>query len=113
MRVVGRLALASLQRLWSRVGREQQKRSADFGMSRVPSAQLHDVEEQEAAPRPCDLQEILPRLQDSHASQRDEIVGNPPGEREIRSVAQLVEHRSPKPGVAGSSPASPAIEASC
>ncbi len=27
----------------------------------------------------------------------------------IRRVAQLVEHRSPKPGVAGSSPASPAI----
>ncbi len=27
------LALASLPRLWSRVGREQQKRSADFGMS--------------------------------------------------------------------------------
>src|SRR6202022_517651 len=26
-----------------------------------------------------------------------------------RSVAQLVEHRSPKPGVAGSSPATPAI----
>jgi hypothetical protein len=26
----------------------------------------------------------------------------------IRSVAQLVEHRSPKPGVAGSSPATPA-----
>jgi hypothetical protein len=25
-----------------------------------------------------------------------------------RSVAQLVEHRSPKPGVAGSSPATPA-----
>ena len=27
---------------------------------------------------------------------------------EIRSVAQLVEHRSPKPGVAGSIPATPA-----
>ena len=27
-----------------------------------------------------------------------------------RSVAQLVEHRSPKPGVAGSSPATPASE---
>ena len=27
----------------------------------------------------------------------------------IRSVAQLVEHRSPKPGVAGSIPATPAI----
>ena len=27
----------------------------------------------------------------------------------IRRVAQLVEHRSPKPGVAGSSPASPAL----
>ena len=26
-----------------------------------------------------------------------------------RRVAQLVEHRSPKPGVAGSSPASPAF----
>ena len=26
----------------------------------------------------------------------------------MRRVAQLVEHRSPKPGVAGSSPASPA-----
>ena len=26
----------------------------------------------------------------------------------IRSVAQLVEHRSPKPGVAGSIPATPA-----
>ncbi len=26
-----------------------------------------------------------------------------------RRVAQLVEHRSPKPGVAGSSPVSPAI----
>src|ERR1700756_1488754 len=26
----------------------------------------------------------------------------------LRSVAQLVEHRSPKPGVAGSSPATPA-----
>tara|TARA_S200000501_G_scaffold223273_1_gene209394 strand:- start:640 stop:822 length:183 start_codon:yes stop_codon:yes gene_type:complete len=26
-----------------------------------------------------------------------------------RRVAQLVEHRSPKPGVAGSSPASPAL----
>ena len=26
-----------------------------------------------------------------------------------RSVAQLVEHRSPKPGVAGSSPVTPAI----
>ena len=74
MRVAGLLALASLQRLWSRVGREQQKRPADFGMSRVPSAQLHDVEEQEAASRPCDLQEILSRLQDSHAPQRDEIV---------------------------------------
>ena len=29
-----------------------------------------------------------------------------------RSVAQLVEHRSPKPGVAGSSPATPASEES-
>ena len=28
----------------------------------------------------------------------------------IRRVAQLVEHRSPKPGVAGSIPASPAME---
>lgn len=27
----------------------------------------------------------------------------------IRSVAQLAEHRSPKPGVAGSIPATPAI----
>ena len=27
-----------------------------------------------------------------------------------RSVAQLVEHRSPKPGAAGSSPATPAID---
>ena len=26
-----------------------------------------------------------------------------------RSVAQLVEHRSPKPGAAGSSPATPAM----
>ena len=26
----------------------------------------------------------------------------------VRSVAQLVEHRSPKPGVAGSIPATPA-----
>tara|TARA_Y100001970_G_scaffold21944_1_gene25263 strand:- start:29367 stop:29489 length:123 start_codon:yes stop_codon:yes gene_type:complete len=26
----------------------------------------------------------------------------------VRSVAQLVEHRSPKPGAAGSSPATPA-----
>jgi hypothetical protein len=29
-------------------------------------------------------------------------------EAACRSVAQLVEHRSPKPGVAGSSPATPA-----
>ena len=28
----------------------------------------------------------------------------------FRSVAQLVEHRSPKPGVAGSSPVTPAID---
>ena len=27
----------------------------------------------------------------------------------IRSVAQLVEHRSPKPGAGGSSPSTPAI----
>ncbi len=33
------------------------------------------------------------------------------GEEEdaFRSVAQLVEHRSPKPGVVGSSPSAPAI----
>jgi hypothetical protein len=30
------------------------------------------------------------------------------GKREYRGVAQLVEHWSPKPGVAGSSPVSPA-----
>ena len=29
--------------------------------------------------------------------------------REPRSVAQLVEHRSPKPGAGGSSPSTPAI----
>src|SRR5215471_3882938 len=29
--------------------------------------------------------------------------------KRIRSVAQLVEHRSPKPGVGGSSPSTPAI----
>ena len=29
---------------------------------------------------------------------------------QFRRVAQLVEHRSPKPGVAGSSPASPALD---
>jgi hypothetical protein len=33
-----------------------------------------------------------------------------PGESGVqRSVAQLVEHRSPKPGVAGSSPAGPVV----
>ena len=33
------------------------------------------------------------------------------GDGSIRSVAQLVEHRSPKPGVAGSSPAGPVRKA--
>ncbi len=35
-------------------------------------------------------------------------MGLPAGSPFYRGVAQLVEHRSPKPGVAGSSPVPPA-----
>ena len=55
-------------------------------------------------------------LQLAHGAQGDPLVAESPAPRRRgavrlrgRGVAQLVEHRSPKPRVAGSNPAAPAI----
>jgi preprotein translocase subunit SecE len=90
----------------------------------VQTSQLFDDEEQEEASGSRDSEEVLPVVQFAHGAQRDTLVGSialrarrreqdcragaVPGT--IRPVAQLVEHRSPKAGVAGSIPAGPAIQ---
>ena len=51
--------------------------------------------------------EVLSFLSKTHASQGDQVGVD--GGIPNRGVAQLVEHRSPKPGVAGSNPVSPAL----
>src|SRR5258708_30739309 len=44
-------------------------------------------------------------------ARREATLGDPAQLVQLRGVAQLAEHRSPKPGVGGSSPLAPAKEA--
>jgi len=83
----------------------------------VQASQLLDDQEQEEAPGPRDAQEVLPLVQLAHGAQGNTlVVAFPCGQiartqrQTGRPVAQLVEHRSPKAGVAGSIPAGPAIQ---
>ncbi len=78
-------------------------------MRQLQQAELHDNQEQAHTSQPRGVQEILPVLPQTHVSSRDPLnfcAGRLTHES-VRSVAQLVEHWSPKPAVAGSSPARP------
>jgi hypothetical protein len=98
----------------------------------VQAPQLQHDEEQEKDDRADRVQQVLPLLPEAHGAQRDKVeveklksgkVEKVSEKRALhfatyfstypllplfnlksRSVAQLVEHRSPKPGAGGSSP---------
>ena len=70
---------------------------APTAISRLSGWKLCQIERFRLALGPCIMHDM--RAADPYMVRRI---------RFRRSVAQLVEHRSPKPGVAGSSPATPA-----
>ena len=71
-------------------------------MPGVQRAELHDHEEQADHDRQAGPAEILPTLPQAHGAQGDEVGDG------VRPVAPMVERRSPKPHVPGSSPGWPA-----
>src|SRR5262249_43165828 len=76
-------------------------------LSGVQAAQLQHDEEQEEDDGTAGILEVLPLLPEAHGTQGEQV-------RQLlscqhRPVAQLAEHRSPKPGVGGAIPSWPAI----
>ena len=89
-------------------------------VSGVQGAELHHHEEQADHDRQARPAEVLPPLPQAHRSQGDEVDPGRPtappaagleadaGSMGLRPVAPMVERRSPKPHVGGSSPSWPA-----
>src|SRR5918999_2245993 len=69
----------------------------------LQGAHVQHTEEQEERSGAAGAEQVLPTLPAAHAAPGDEVTGV-----SRRGVAQLVEHWSPKPAVAGSSPVAPA-----
>ena len=83
-------------------------------MHRVQRAQLHHDEVKNQRPRASGNEEVLRARSSTHNSQGDPLTRGSAADIErcrwggLRVVAQLVEHRSPKPTVGGSSHSCPA-----
>ena len=75
--------------------------------TRVRPAQLHDDEESQEHPGQAGVHEVLPVGQEAHPPQGSKGKVGSVGVGRHRPVALMVERRSPKPDVAGSSPAWP------
>jgi alpha-beta hydrolase superfamily lysophospholipase len=87
-------------------------------MHNLQTPELFSDQEQKETNRTRGVQEVLSLVQEAHAAQGNEVVSQDHrGHREViavggitspsemdTSVAQLVEQRSPKPQVGGSSP---------
>ena len=93
--------------------RRGNERHHSYGVRRLQAPQLQHDEEQEEDDGAAGVQQVLPLLPQAHGAQGDEVSSGHVDvilsttsrtTSEYRSVAQLVEHRSPKPGAGGSSP---------
>src|SRR2546423_6598757 len=87
-------------------GRESTRHLA--GVHRLQGAHVQHQEEQAERPGAPGADEVLPPGSAPHPAPGDEIATPSVEAGTGRGVAQLVEHWSPKPAVAGSSPVAPA-----
>src|SRR6266487_1062219 len=87
-------------------GRESTRYRA--GVHRLQGAHVQHEEEQAERPGAPRAYEVLPPGSAPHPAPGDEIATPSVKAGTGRGVAQLVEHWSPKPAVAGSSPVAPA-----
>ena len=82
------------------------------GVHRLQGAHVQHPQEQEERPSAPGAQQVLPPLPATHAAPGDQVTNHGRKPSRLtgvgRGVAQLVEHWSPKPAVAGSSPVAPA-----
>ena len=110
----GRRACASFPRpvpvLESSTCGNRAENRSDDGLRRVQASELPDHEEQAEHPGSHRVPEVLQVVRHHTGRTRRPASGPPVAWRVSRRVvAQLVEHRSPKPGVGGSSPSGPVV----
>lgn len=93
-------------------GEERESRDGGPGLQRMQAPELQHVQKPAEDERTARAEQVLPLLSLPSTAPRDPVAdpgraAKPSGPRR-RAVAQLVELRSPKPSVAGSSPVRPA-----
>ena len=83
-------------------GQGRESTSDRAGVHHLQGAHVQHPQEQAERPGAAGAEQVLPSLPAAHPAPGNEVG------RRRRGVAQLVEHWSPKPAVAGSSPVAPA-----